>query len=53
MIDRFSRWPEAVPLKEISADIIATGFYANWIVRFGAPSTITTDRGAQFKYLTR
>ncbi|XP_043523047.1 uncharacterized protein LOC122535515 [Frieseomelitta varia] len=43
------RWPEAVPLKEISADTIATGIYANWIARFGAPATITTDRGAQFE----
>ena len=27
MIDRFSRWPEAVPLPEITADVVATVLY--------------------------
>lgn len=49
MIDRFSRWPEAVPLTDITADTVATAFYANWIARFGAPRTVTTDQGAQFE----
>lgn len=28
---------------------MATGFYANWIARFGASRTVTTDQGPQFK----
>lgn len=49
MIDRFSRWPEIVPLKEMTADTITTVFYTNWIARFGTPRTITTDQGSQFE----
>ncbi|KOX74658.1 hypothetical protein WN51_13092 [Melipona quadrifasciata] len=49
MIDRFSRWPEAVLLKDTNADTVVTGFYATWIARFGAPSTITTDRGTHIR----
>jgi len=49
MIDRFSRWPEAIPLCEISAETVTTAFYIHWISRFGAPHTITTDQGPQFE----
>ncbi|CAK9813145.1 Transposon Ty3-I Gag-Pol polyprotein [Anthophora plagiata] len=49
IIDRFSRWPEAVPLIDCSADKVATAVYTNWITRFGAPATITTDQGTQFE----
>ncbi|XP_043642007.1 uncharacterized protein LOC122612447 [Drosophila teissieri] len=31
MIDRFSRWPEAVPLTNITADTIAMAFWTHWI----------------------
>ncbi|KAM0728859.1 Gag-Pol polyprotein [Formica fusca] len=49
MIDRFSRWPEAIPLTEISADTVSTAFYTHWVARYGAPQTITTDQGPQFE----
>ncbi|XP_018374067.1 PREDICTED: uncharacterized protein LOC108768207 [Trachymyrmex cornetzi] len=49
MIDRFSRWPEAIPLEEISADTVSTAFYTHWVSRFGAPHTISTGQGPQFK----
>lgn len=43
IIDRFSRWPEAVPLKDIEANTVFRAFIDNWIARFGSPETLTTD----------
>ncbi|XP_053596144.1 uncharacterized protein LOC128668019 [Microplitis demolitor] len=58
IIDRFSRWPTAVPLKDIKTETIVTTLFNNWICFFGTPLKITTDQGAQiesalFKGLTR
>ena len=49
MVDRFSRWPEDVPLAETSAETVARAFYDNCIARFGAPVFITSDQGSQFE----
>lgn len=48
-VDRFSKWPEAYPLVDISATSIAAAFYTGWISRFGTPLRITTDQGRQFE----
>ncbi|GBL74419.1 Retrovirus-related Pol polyprotein from transposon 412 [Araneus ventricosus] len=48
-VDRFSKWPEAFPLVDISANTIATAFYSGWISRFGPPLRLTTDQGTQFE----
>ncbi|BHF58444.1 hypothetical protein SprV_0100139600 [Sparganum proliferum] len=48
-VDRFTRWPEAIPLPDIAAPTVVKAFLSRWAAIFGAPSTITTDRGAQFE----
>ena len=49
MIDRFSRWPEAIPIINQEATTVARAFYENWICRFGAPKRVTSDQGRQFE----
>lgn len=49
MIDRFSRWPEVIPLSDITAPTVARAFFTNWIARFGVPDVVVTDQGRQFE----
>lgn len=48
MIDAHTRWLEAIPVGEITADVVCKVFLANWVSRFGPPLYIITDRGTQF-----
>ncbi|CAB0032626.1 unnamed protein product [Trichogramma brassicae] len=49
MIDRYTRWPQAIPIGDMSAQTVAKAFFHGWISFFGTPLTITTDQGAQFE----
>ncbi|GFV83737.1 retrovirus-related Pol polyprotein from transposon opus [Trichonephila clavipes] len=48
-IDRFSCWMKAIPIPEITAEIVGRAFYEKWICRFGVPAKIVTDQGRQFE----
>ena len=48
-IDRYTKLPEAIPLKDQTAESVAKALYANWIARFGVPEVITSDRGTNFE----
>ncbi len=48
MVDRTTRWLEAVPLKSITVSSCVEVFFSSWIACFGVPKTIVSDRGTQF-----
>lgn len=48
-IDRATRWTEAIPLVNTTAQSIAIAFVSGWITRFGVPLHVVTDRGSQFE----
>ena len=48
IVDRFTHWPEAIPLANSSATSCARALVSQWVARFGVPSTVSSDRGAQF-----
>ncbi|XP_049829083.1 protein NYNRIN-like [Schistocerca gregaria] len=49
MIDRYTRWPEAVPMDNILVEMLAAAFTSKWLARFGCPLRITTNGGRQFE----
>lgn len=49
IIDRFTRWPTAIPLPNMKTATVAKALIDNWITLFGTPLFITSDQGAQFE----
>ena len=48
IVDRYTRWPEAIPVSDTTTSTIVTALLYNWVSRYGLPRLITSDRGAQF-----
>jgi len=49
VVDRFTRWPEAYPLANMTSHAVADKLVTQWIARFGVPDIVTTDQGRQFE----
>jgi hypothetical protein len=48
IVDRTTRWLEAVPLHSTAAANIAHALVSGWVTRFGLPAIKTSVRGIQF-----
>jgi cleavage and polyadenylation specificity factor subunit 1 len=48
-VDRFTCWPEVIPIPDITADTLAHTQITGWISCFGCQQTITTDQAHQFE----
>ncbi|VDN27031.1 unnamed protein product [Dibothriocephalus latus] len=48
-VNRYTHWAEAIPLPNVQAETIVKAFVNRWVATFGAPSTVTIDRAAQFE----
>ena len=48
IVDRSTRWLEAIPLQSTTATAVADALVSGWIARFGVPAELTSDRGVQF-----
>lgn len=48
IVDRSTRWPEAIPMVESTASACASALLHGWVASKGVPDTITSDRGSSF-----
>ena len=49
MIDSLTGWAEAVPIADQSTPTVARAVYTEWILRYGVPEQLHSDRVVQFE----
>ena len=49
LVDHFSKWAEAIPLRNHTAPTVARALVTHVFSRFGAPQQLLTDRGSEFE----
>jgi len=49
LVDHFSKWSEAIPLRNHTAPTVARALMVHVFSRFGAPQQLLTDRGTEFE----
>jgi hypothetical protein len=49
VVDHFTKWAEAIPLKDMKATTVAREFVKEWVCRHGVPYRILTDQGTNFQ----
>ena len=49
VVDRFTRWPVGIPIKNNSTETVVRALMQRWIALYGVRTIITTDRGTQFE----
>lgn len=49
IVDRFTLWPQAVPIRDITAGTVAKAFVFGWVSRFEVSGVVTTDRDRPFE----
>jgi len=48
LVDQFTKWPEVIPVRDVTAKTVASALLYNVFVRFGIPDEILTDRHPTF-----
>ena len=49
IVDYFTKWAEAVPLRDQEASSVARAFVETAVLRFGTPATLNSDQGTNFQ----
>jgi hypothetical protein len=47
--DHFTKWAEAIPLRNHTAPVVASALFNHVLIRFGMPLRILSDQGAEFQ----
>ena len=49
LVDHFSKWAEAIPLRNHTAPVVARALMVHVFSRFGVPHKLLSDRGSEFE----